>query len=473
LNSITGTGFFVDAVSATGIECSVLAALACKSARCVDALAPIARIVGAFVDIFAVLCQSVVFISGIAVAFEWARSVFACSVCTDVFHGAFVDVNASFFVVRFNEADVADALVRADQVGAASVGAFFAVEGTFVDVNALLILHSDVGFESVVAAASPTAFHVNAVSVHTFVAGQTFVDLGAWLPVVGWFISGVAFTVPAAVVVSAGSVKTETRVGFAFVYVVANKLNRVRFVSGVAVAHQIAVFVPHTSSIHAVSLQLTNEISSVRISVSVWAVSVTVKFTEGNIFVTARDGANGKLVGAGTLKALTGGDSAADAATVWSGNFLIEGVSTLTVGDVFVAKAGSVVDAGLFSVLVDYFIVIVVADTFVAAVGVSAFVVSTTTSVSTVALVNIDALVQVGFVFVSGRCDAFIRAVSIFTFTILTNSNNGVTLVNVGAGGRHEATTAGLSSDWTFFAGWSPCATDGVTAECFGAKDFI
>ena len=110
--------------------------------------------------------------------------------------------------------------------------------------------------------------------------------------------------------------KTETRVGFAFVYVVANKLNRVRFVSGVAVAHQIAVFVSHTSSIHAVSLQLTNKISSVRISVSVRAVSVTVKFTEGYIFVTARDGANGKLIGAGTLKALTSGDSAADAATV-------------------------------------------------------------------------------------------------------------------------------------------------------------
>lgn len=70
MNSITGAGFFVDAVSATGIECSILAALACKSARCVDALAAIARVVGAFVDIFAVLCESVVFVSGVAVAFE-------------------------------------------------------------------------------------------------------------------------------------------------------------------------------------------------------------------------------------------------------------------------------------------------------------------------------------------------------------------------------------------------------------------
>ena len=236
--------------------------------------------------------------------------------CADVFHGALVDVDASLFVVGFNEANVTDALVGADQVGAASVGAFFAVECTFVDVDALLILHSDVGFESVVATASPAAFHVDTVSVHAFVTGQTFVDLGARLPVVGWFISGVAFTVPAAVVVSAGSVETESRVGFAFVYVVANKLNWVRFVSRVAVAHQVAVFVSHTSSIHAVSLQLTDEISSVRIvSVSVWA-EMTVKFTEGNIFVTAGDGANGELVGAGTLEALTGGDSAAYAATV-------------------------------------------------------------------------------------------------------------------------------------------------------------
>ena len=69
-------------------------------------------------------------------------------------------------------------------------------KGTFVDINANLVLLSDIWSESVVTVTSPTAIGINTLAVCTFVAFETFVDLDTRLAVIGGFISGVTVTVP-------------------------------------------------------------------------------------------------------------------------------------------------------------------------------------------------------------------------------------------------------------------------------------
>ena len=92
---------------------------------------------------------------------------------------------------------------------------------------------------------------------------------------------------------------------------------------------------------------------------------------------------------------MAGGTCVTDATAVGAQNVLAERVGTFTVGHVFVAHPGAIVDACLLAVLVNNFVMVVIAHAFVSSINVTADVVASSAGVVSIAFIDVHAFVKI------------------------------------------------------------------------------